>query len=98
MPGPVLLFRKTQTPAQTLFLNLCRVEVYQLTNLIGQHGELDTVVLADMLQHGQHVEGLLVTSHECGERAAFNLNHLFHNLLFLECSSFFQQRSTSERW
>ena len=23
----------------------------------------------DMLQHGQHVEGLLVTSHECGERA-----------------------------
>ena len=72
---------------------------YKDSNLIGQHGEFYTVILTDMLQHGQHVEGLLVTSHECGERAAFNLNHLSHNLLFLECSSFSSSmaRSTSER-
>ena len=67
MPCAVFLFRKAQTSVQTLFLYFSRFKPYQFTYLIRQHGQFDTVVLTDMLQYGQHVEGLLVTSHERSE-------------------------------
>lgn len=73
------------------------LEVFK--EFIRQHGQCHVVLLTDMLQHSQHVQRLLITSHKSSERTAFNLNHLFHNAYFLEFSVFSTNtaRRTSER-
>ena len=74
MPGPVLLSSaKRSRPLKRCFSISAGSRFISSQTSSGSMEKFYTVILTDMLQHGQHVEGLLVTSHECGERAAFNL-------------------------
>lgn len=44
-----------------------RIEIYQFADFIGQHRKRHVIFLTDMLQDSQHVQRLLITSHERSE-------------------------------